>query len=352
MRTVSIVGARPQFIKSAPLLRALLAAEQETYLIHTGQHYDPLMSDIFFEQLSIPKPNVNLEVGSGTANHQIGEMLLRLEEAIDQFRPDWVIVYGDTNSTLAGALSATKLGIPLVHVEAGLRSYNWEMPEEQNRVLTDHCSTIKICPTVVAVENLRKEGVVKGVHLAGDTMVDALNFFLDQALLKSSILRDLSLSKAGYCLATIHRAGNTSRSEDVLDLLETFNASGETVIFPVHPRTRNLIPKTFPSNKVKLIEPVSYLDMLILEKNARAILTDSGGVQKEAFLLKVPCITLRGETEWVETVEEKCNVLVGTDRQRILTALKQAKWPSTQTKTIYGDGHASERIVKILSETL
>jgi UDP-N-acetylglucosamine 2-epimerase len=314
------------------------------------------MSQVFFDELGLPDPDVNLGIGSGPHGEQTGKMLAGIEEILLQSEPDWVLVYGDTNSTLAGALAAVKLQIPVAHIEAGLRSFNREMPEEHNRVLTDHCADVLFCPTSTAVENLAREGILSNVHPVGDTMYDATLQFLQVAELHSLVLKNLSLQTKRYLLATIHRPTNTDILENLLEILTALLEIGETVVFPVHPRTRNKIEeldlvfhRKIERSKVKLISPVGYLDMLLLEKNARMVLTDSGGMQKEAYFFGVPCVTLRTETEWVETVDSGWNKLVGHDRKRILSAVNDRHWPVGRTPQIFGDGHSSERVVDILA---
>ncbi len=355
MKVVTVVGARPQFIKAAPVSHALRAAGHAGFLAHTGQHYDYGMSQIFFEELGIPEPDVNLGVGSGPHGWQTGQILMRVEEVLLAQKPDWVLVYGDTNSTLAGALAACKLRIPLAHVEAGLRSFNREMPEEHNRVLTDHCSDLLFCPTRTAVKNLSHEGIAAGVRLVGDTMYDALLQFVAVARQHSTVLDQLGLRPKRYLLATIHRPYNTDAPENLRNILAALAETGETVIFPVHPRTRNKMAEmdrvsglARESHTVKMIEPVGYLDMLMLEQNARLILTDSGGMQKEAYFCEVPCITLRPETEWTETVEAGWNVVAGADRDRIVDAVRSFQ-PGGRPPAVFGDGHAAEKIVGILN---
>jgi UDP-N-acetylglucosamine 2-epimerase len=350
------VGARPQFIKAATVSRALKVAGYEEILIHTGQHYDREMSCVFFEELHMPVPAKNLCVGSGPHGKQTGLMLERIEEILLAEKPDWVIVYGDTNSTLAGALAACKLRIPLAHVEAGLRSFNRDMPEEHNRVLTDHCSDLLLCPTQTAVDNLEREGITNGVRLVGDTMYDAVLQFIGVARERSTILQNLGLVPKEYLLATVHRPYNTDVPENLLRILSTFLELDTSIIFPVHPRTRQCIAGLNgainfrdPSCKVKLIEPTSYLDMLMLEENAKVILTDSGGMQKEAYFLGVPCVTLRSETEWVETIESGWNVLAGTENSSIVRALQRTDWPTDLERNIFGFGDAAVRIVDSLS---
>ena len=355
MKLISVVGARPQFIKAAPVGRALRTAGHAEVLVHTGQHYDDEMSAVFFRELEIPEPACNLGVGSGPHGWQTGQMLMRLEEVLLSEKPDWVLVYGDTNSTLAGALAAVKLHIPLAHVEAGLRSFNREMPEEHNRVLTDHCSDLFFCPTQTAVDNLTREGITQGVHLVGDTMYDAVLRFAEIACQRSTILQDLGLKPKGYLLATVHRPDNTDDPERLRCILEAFAEIDETVVFPIHPRTRQRMVEfglSNPQSKIqnpKFIDPVGYLDMLVLEQNARLILTDSGGMQKEAYFFRVPCVTLRRETEWVETVEAGWNAVVGASRERIVGVVNGHVWPQNTPPLPFGDGHASQAIVQLLA---
>ncbi len=351
MRIVSIVGARPQFIKAAPVSRALRHASCHTeVLVHTGQHYDENMSAVFFDELNIPPPNYNLGVGSGSHGAQTGEMLAKIEKVLLDEKPDWVLIYGDTNSTLAGALAAAKLHIKVAHVEAGLRSFNRAMPEEINRVAADHISDLLLCPSQTAVGNLAKEGITSGVHLVGDVMADALAFATTRAEERSDVLAQLGLTERGYLLATVHRAENTDDSARLRNILSAFAEMNEPVIFPIHPRTRKRIEAfnlKFEIQNLQLIEPVGYLDMVMLEQSARMILTDSGGVQKEAYWLGVPCITLRDETEWVETIQANWNILAGADTTRIVQAVRNFTLPSTRP-TLYGDGHTAERIAEIL----
>jgi len=324
-KVVSIVGARPQFIKLAPLSKALREAGFKEVIVHTGQHYDDNMSELFFKELEIPEPDYNLGIGSGSHGEQTGRMLIAIEEVLLKEKPDLVIVYGDTNSTLAGALASSKLHIKLAHIEAGLRSFNKNMPEEINRVVADHLSDLLFVPTETAIENLRREGIEKGVYLVGDIMFDALMHFSRISDAKSKILEALNLKPKEYYLATIHRAENTDNCERLKNILEALSSLDKPVIFPMHPRTKKKVEEynlEFLIEKIQVIEPVGYLDMIQLEKNAKAVLTDSGGVQKEAFWLRVPCITLRDETEWVETVRYGWNRLVGADKEKILDAVK------------------------------
>lgn len=353
MKTIaSIVGARPQFIKAAPVSRALAGHFTEV-LVHTGQHYDYGMSEVFFEEMDMRAPDFNLGAGGGSHGEQTGRMLIELEKVITQVKPDCVLVYGDTNSTLAGALAAAKAGIPLAHVEAGLRSFNRSMPEEINRVLTDHVSDLLFCPTDTAVENLSKEGIVRGVHRTGDVMYDALLHNLKLANERSQILQRLNLEQGAYALATIHRAGNTDDPIRIKSILDALGSLSVRVIFPVHPRTRKTISElglTVNSN-VSLIEPLGPLDILQLQEHADCILTDSGGMQKEAYLLGVRCITLREETEWVETVSAGWNRLAEVDGSKIKT-LFESWHPAGERPPLYGDGQAAEQICGILSKNL
>lgn len=355
-KVVTIVGARPQFIKAAAVSRPLRARATEV-LVHTGQHYDEKMSAVFFDELQIPAPDYNLEIGSGGHGAQTGAMLARIEELLLREKPDWVLVYGDTNSTLAGALAAVKLEIPIAHVEAGLRSYNRSMPEEHNRVLTDHCAELLLCPTQTAVANLAREGITRGVHVVGDTMFDMVLEFSARARAQSRVLEALGLREKSYLLATVHRPYNVDRIDILRGILEAFLEAGEPVIFPVHPRTRKNLMDQAPDvlarlskSSVRLVDPVGYLDMLRLEQAARCILTDSGGVQKEAFFLGVPCITLRPETEWVETAQSGWNRVVGSAPERILAAVRATDWPDGAPPPLFGDGRAGDQIAKILLE--
>jgi UDP-GlcNAc3NAcA epimerase len=348
MKVVSVVGARPQFIKAAPVSRQLRRRHGEV-LLHTGQHYDRGMSQVFFDELDIPSPDVNLGIGSAHHGRQTGQMLGGIEAVLLEEQPDWALVYGDTNSTLAGALAAAKLHIPVAHVEAGLRSFNRRMPEEINRVLTDHVADLLFCPTQTAVDNLAAEGIASGVHHVGDVMCDAVLHNGALAAARSRILEALGLQPGTYLLATLHRPRNTDDPNRLRAIIEAFGSVGDPIVFPVHPRTRKAIraqAQRVPRN-VCLREPVGYLDMLQLERQARAILTDSGGVQKEAYLVGVPCVTLREETEWVETVQTGWNRLVGADGDEIVAAVRDIQVPD-ERPPLFGDGRAAERIVAIL----
>jgi UDP-GlcNAc3NAcA epimerase len=363
VKIVSIVGARPQFIKAAPVSRAIRDHNEKEknpciteVLVHTGQHYDHGMSQIFFDELDIAEPDLNLGVGSGSHGWQTGQMLMRIEEVLLEEKPDYVLVYGDTNSTLAGALAAVKLHIPVAHVEAGLRSFNREMPEEHNRIVADHCAELLFCPTQRAVNNLAREGIINRVHLVGDTMHDAVLQFASIARKRSTILEELGLEPKTYLLTTIHRPYNTDIPENLRNIFQAFAEIREVIVFPVHPRTSKKIAalesefsqELVPAN-VRVTEPVGYLDMLVLEENARLILTDSGGMQKEAYLFGVPCITLRPETEWLETVETGWNVVAGADISAIVEGYHRAiNSPPTNRRDLYGDGRASEKIVHLL----
>lgn len=419
VKIVSIVGARPQFIKAATIYRVINKWNQSSsakekiveVIVHTGQHYDENMSGIFFDELQIPKPHYNLGIGSESHGRQTGQMLAGIEEVLSEESPDFVLTYGDTNSTLAGTLAAVKLQIPSGHVEAGLRSFNRKMPEEINRMVADRVSNLLFCPTRTAINNLLSEGFTpednaqiknfdinsQMIFQVGDVMYDSILFHEQLAKRSSTILATLGLEPKKYCLVTIHRAENTDDSQNlqnIFDALKMINSAGKTIVFPLHPRTKkclinfgldkvyglseplNVSPEIKKSLKssILFIEPVGYLDMIQLEKHAQVIFTDSGGVQKEAYFLKVPCITLRNETEWVETVEDGWNVLVGADTDKIITALSRLTTvkvndlpdsllgesedldvhsicePESQPNQSmpYGDGKAAERIIEIL----
>jgi UDP-GlcNAc3NAcA epimerase len=307
------------------------------------------MSAVFFEELGIPEPDYNLGVGSASHGRQTGDMLIRIEDTLREERPGCVLVYGDTNSTLAGALAAAKLHIPVGHIEAGLRSFNRQMPEEINRVLADRIADLLFCPTETARHNLAKEGITKGVFNVGDVMYDAVLHSIDVLGRRTHILGTLDLDPGLYLLATIHRPSNTDKPQNLSSILAAFNELGEDVVFPAHPRTSQAIARTDCqlSSRIRLMEPVSYLDMLALEKNARLILTDSGGVQKEAYFFGVPCVTLREETEWIETTEAGWNVLVGTSKEKIIEAVQEFR-PQGQRPKVFGDGKASQSIAQHL----
>ena len=364
---LSIVGARPQFIKLAAVCRAINAHNQaegspkiEHRIVHTGQHYHHLMADLFFLELGIAKPRYNLQVGSYSHGVQLAHMLERLEPVLIKEKPDWVIVYGDTNSTAAGALLAARLGYAIAHVEAGCRSYNWQMPEEQNRVVADHLSRILLAPSQNAVRNLKREGVGiandqahRQVEFVGDVMYDVMLASMGPAERRTEQnLKKYRLKSKGYHLLTLHRAENTASRERLLNILTALEDLDLPVLFPMHPRTRKVLmdkKRSWTNGNLRITSPVGYLDMLALEKSACKVLTDSGGVQKEAFYMQVPCVTLRNETEWPETIELGANRLVGADREKIMDAVltKSPVFPSRRSP--FGDGKASERIVKILA---
>ncbi len=351
MKIVTIVGARPQFVKAAAVSRKLRAHHTEI-LVHTGQHYDGNMSDIFFDELGIPAPDYNLGIGSGSHGAQTGAMLTAIEEVLLAENPDRLLVYGDTNSTIAGALAAAKLHIPVAHVEAGLRSFNRRMPEEINRVLTDHISDLLLCPSQTAVDNLAAEGITAGVHLVGDVMFDALMYAVKRAETESHILETLNLQPKHYLLATVHRAENTDDPAKLRSIFGAFEAVNETIVLPLHPRTAKMLKKFGIKPKtehLKLIEPVGYLDMAALTQSARMVITDSGGLQKEAYWLNVPCITLRHDTEWPETVDAGWNVLVGADGARIVDSVRGFALPAKHP-SLYGDGSAGEKVVAVVGE--
>jgi len=391
MKICTILGARPQFIKAAPVSRAIAEHNHLTHhssrltevIVHTGQHFDSDMSAVFFKELNIPNPDYNPGINSASHGAMTGRMLEKIEEILIKEKPDWVVVYGDTNSTLAGAIASIKLQIPLAHVEAGLRSFNREMPEEHNRVLTDHCADILFCPTETAVNNLRNEGFTNIVNdgrlleeeffenelsafsfelsarvvNVGDTMYDAVLQFSEIAQKQSTILEDLGIKSKEYLLATVHRPYNTDIPENLQSILSAFLEINEPIIFPIHPRTRQCLAdlkttsvssvNSVRDSNLKLIPPVGYLDMLVLEQNARAILTDSGGMQKEAYFFGVPCVTMRTETEWVETVEAGWNVVVGADRGKIVEAVGSFKSNNLRPE-LYPDSRAAGKVVRIL----
>ena len=350
MKVATIVGARPQFVKAAVVSRAFGEHPDAVceVLIHTGQHYDANMSKVFFEELDIPKPAHNLGIGGGTHGQNTGRMIEQIEQVLLTEQPDWVLVYGDTDSTLAGALAAVKLHVPVAHVEAGLRSFNRRMPEEINRVLTDHAADILFTPTDTATRNLAHEAIPEDrVRQVGDVMYDAALFYAARAEARSRILEQLGLAPKSYVLATVHRAENTDDPERLGAIVEGFAASGRTIVWPMHPRTRERLRDyalEIPPN-VRAIEPVGYLDMVMLERHAAVIATDSGGVQKEAFFLGVPCVVLRTETEWVELVEVGAAILVGSDAGQISHLLAQSHGRADDgTSRFFGTGHAGREI--------
>jgi UDP-GlcNAc3NAcA epimerase len=344
-----VIGNRPQFVKAAAVSRRLRERCDEE-IVHTGQHYDDELSRIFFEELGVPAPSRELHAGGGTNAAQTARILAGLEPLLEELRPSLVLVYGDTNSTLGGALAAAQAGIPAGHVEAGMRSFDRAMPEELNRVLTDHASALLLCSTETAMRNLEREGAAGEAHLVGDVMADVSLAFRDIAEERSRILDELALEPGAYLVATAHRAGNVDDPERLARLVDLLTALPRPVVFPVHPRTRARLVDAGLTNRlegVRLVAPLGYLDFLKLARNARAVLTDSGGVQKEAYLLGVPCVTLRDTTEWVETVEAGWNVLVDLDRDAALAALERT--PPAERPELYGGGHAAERVCDVVA---
>jgi UDP-N-acetylglucosamine 2-epimerase len=350
MKILSVVGARPEFIQAMTVSHALRADHKEI-LVHTGQHYDYLMSQKFFDELDIPVPDYNLKVGSASQSMQVAEIMVGMEEVLLKEKPDLVIVRGDTNSTLAGALATCKLQIPLAHIEAGERSFNRSMPEEINRLVVDRLADLFFCVSEKARQNLEAEGITKAVHWVGDVMLDALQYARPIALAKSTILDKLQIEPKHYGLATIHRAINTDEPERLEQIMLAFNQISETIILPLHPRTRNALSKIKLNLKshIQIIDPVGYLDMLALEENARIIATDSGGVQREAYYLEIPCLTLRDESEWGETITTGWNKLVGADRELILKNWFNFLTPK-EHPPIYGEGNAAQQIASIINE--
>lgn len=349
-KIVTILGARPQFIKAAAVSHHFKTHFQEL-LVHTGQHYDANMSDVFFEELSIPKPAYHLGIGGGSHGSMTGAMLASIEEVLLKEQPDFVMVYGDTNSTFAGAFAASKLLIPVIHIEAGLRSFNRAMPEEQNRILTDHISDLLFAPTQTAVENLTNEGIRKGVHLTGDVMYDGILHFKDMAAKQSRVLEKMGIQPNEFHLCTIHRAENTNDPQRLKNIINGLNASGERIVLPLHPRTQKYLNDygITLSDNISVTEPVSYLDMVNLESSCSKIITDSGGVQKEAFFLGKPCITLRDETEWVETVQNGWNKIVGASTETIIHTIQHFQ-PTAERIDYFGDGNAIAKIIKGIQE--
>jgi UDP-N-acetylglucosamine 2-epimerase (non-hydrolysing)/UDP-GlcNAc3NAcA epimerase len=349
MRIVTVVGNRPQFVKAAAVSR-LLRERADELIVHTGQHYDDELSRVFFEELSVPAPDRELDAGGGTNTAQTARILAALEPVLEELSPSLVLVYGDTNSTLAGALAASQAGIPTGHVEAGMRSFDRSMPEELNRVLTDHASELLLCSTETAMLNLEREGVRGESHLVGDVMADVSLAFRDIAEERSQILDRLGLEPASYLVVTAHRAGNVDRPERLEALVALLEALPGPVVLPLHPRTRERLTVAGLMDRldgIKVVPPLGYLDFMKLARHARAVLTDSGGVQKEAYLLGVPCVTLRDTTEWVETVEAGWNTLVDLDPAAALEALERR--PPEDRPELYGGGHAAERVCEVLA---
>ncbi len=377
IKLLTIIGARPQIIKAAALSRAIdrgFKQEVKEVILHTGQHYDDSMSEVFFREMQIPQPDYNLQIGSGSHGSQTGQMIAGIEEVILKEKPDGVVVYGDTNSTLAGALAAAKLHIPVIHIEAGLRSFNKQMPEEVNRIACDHVSTLLFSPTLTGIENLEKEGIVhhenqklsfdlQGVYHNGDVMYDNTLFFKELALANSPILKDLGIENKAYILATIHRPSNTDQSENLEGILRALDLISKDknieIILPLHPRTLAILKREESAKSMDLIQAndllrlipaVSFLDMIRLESGASVLLTDSGGVQKEAWFMEKPVVVLREETEWIEIIEAGNGVLTGPDPEKIISATqKYLDTPPNAYPPIFGDGKAAHRILEILT---
>jgi UDP-GlcNAc3NAcA epimerase len=366
LKILTVLGARPQFIKAATVSRAIKARDDmKEIIVHTGQHFDANMSQVFFEQLDIPQPHYNLQIAGLSHGAMTGRMLEGIEKLIQSEKPDWVLVYGDTNSTLAGTLAAAKLHVPVAHVEAGLRSHNPAMPEEINRVLTDRVSNLLLCPTPTAVSNLQKEGFpfpangfaaeIRTQHIAniGDVMFDAVLYYRERAQQQVS-LEAFGLQHQGYALCTLHRQENTDVPERLSNILSALReiAKDVPVVLPLHPRTKSKLEQQHHSKLLvglNILEPLPYLEMQRLQMSAKLVLTDSGGMQKEAYFHRVPCITLRDETEWVETVEAGWNQLVGADTNKIISAANTALGPDREAEDLYGDGSAAQKIAALLS---
>ncbi len=349
---LTIVGARPQFVKAAVVSKALAEKKIPEQIIHTGQHYDDAMNTVFWDELGIPAPNINLEIGSGSHGMQTGLMLQKIESFIlsaDE-KPSALLVYGDTNSTLAGAIVASKLHIPIIHVEAGLRSFNKEMPEEVNRIMTDHISDLLFCSSAFGVSQLKKEGITTGVYDVGDVMHDAVQTFSKIASKKISLSDITSLKGGDFALATVHRPSNTDNKENLSSILDAFSEMNTNILWPVHPRNKSRLKDQVIPENLHLIEPVSYFEMMVLLNECKLVLTDSGGLQKEAYWLKKRCITLREETEWVETLDEGWNTLAGADKSNILNAFNNSI--TSNWTPLYGEGNASEKIVEAIKKDL
>lgn len=350
-KILTVAGTRPQLVKIAAVSR-ILRESYEEILVNTGQHYDYNMAGVFFDELKIPKSDYDLAIGSDKHGRQTGKMMIAIEEVVEQEKPDAILVYGDTNSTLGGAIVASKLNIPVIHIEAGLRSYNKEMPEEINRIMTDHVSTLLFAPTDHAVDNLAKEGIIEGVHKVGDVMYDAVLYNMSLAEQRHT-LKDYNLQSGKYVLGTIHRVENTDNKSRLEAIIKAFVALDEKVYLPLHPRTKSKI-NSFGLNfifeqarNIEIVEPISYLEMLLLEKNAKVIVTDSGGVQKEAYFAKVPCITLREQTEWLETIETGWNQLVNPLEVDLAEKISNLL-VGEPIDDLYGDGTAAKKIVSIM----
>jgi UDP-GlcNAc3NAcA epimerase len=352
VKILTVVGVRPQFVKAAAV-SAVLRRHHDELLVHTGQHYDREMSQVFFDELGIPQPDLNLEIGSGPHGEQTGRMLAGIEPVIREENPDWVLVYGDTNSTLAGALAAAKLHVPVAHVEAGLRSFDRQMPEEVNRVVVDHISSLCLCPTETGAAQLASEGITENVVVTGDVMYDVFLRHVDAARSRRQVLDRLEVDSGRFALVTLHRPANVDDGGSLGAILEGLSRSGSAAVMPVHPRTRKAMERmgiTVGSN-VRLVGPVSYLDMIVLETEAEVIVTDSGGVQREAYFAGRPCVTLRDRTEWPETVDAGWNRLVRCEPAAIAEAVTEFR-PAGIRPALFGDGHAAERVVDALAPSL
>jgi UDP-GlcNAc3NAcA epimerase len=358
MKVASVVGARPNFVKMGPVHKSLNNSGIEHLIVHTGQHYDYEMSDIFFSDFELPKSDIHLGVGSGSSCFQIGEIIKRLEQKLIETHVDLVLVYGDTNSTLAGAICANKCNIKLGHIEAGLRSYDSTMPEENNRILTDHLSDYLFAPTQNAVNNLKREKIRGMVYYTGDLSVEIVDWV--KAFSKhSKILDVLSLKSRSYLLLTLHRAENTSSKDYFIQLLNAFESLfDKTIVFPIHPRTKkmfktfDLLDRLLKCSNVKTLLPVGYIDFIALLQNASKVVTDSGGIQKEAYLLKVPCITMRENTEWIETIKGHWNILTGVDSKKIIEAARRPYPSSKYSKAVFGNGRTSQTINELISSII
>lgn len=358
MKVLTVVGARPQFIKTVPMTAALKAKGCEQVIAHTGQHYDYRLSQVFFDELGIPEPDVNLGVGSGKHGAQTAGMLAGLEEVIEKHRPDWVLLHGDTNSTVAGVLAASKMQVPVAHIEAGLRSFNRKMPEEINRIIVDAVSDALFAPTEAAIRNLEREGISsERLHFVGDIMYDAALMHVQRADKTSDILKRINIDKGAFILATVHRAENTNDPQRLSTIFDGLKAVAEKipVVIPLHPRTRSIMDRLGilkdTESKLNVIEPAGYLDMIMLEKSAAVVATDSGGVQKEAYFYGVPCITLRDETEWVELLETGWNRICSpSNKSAVVDAIISAVGTKGKPCKLYGDGGACDKIVSTLLE--
>ncbi len=356
MKIASIIGARPQFIKLSPLSKELRKYHKEI-IIHTGQHYDRKMSGLFFKELDITEPDYNLEVGSGSHGYQTGEMLKRIEKVLIKEKPDLVIVYGDTNSTLAGALAAAKLNIKVVHIEAGLREFDKSIPEEINKIVSDHTSEILFCPSDLGVRNLAKEGITANVYNVGDITLDLAKRLLADIILEKSILKKYNLKKKDFCYMTMHREKNTKQKKRLGSIVSALEHISKTIIFPVHPRTIKALKeyklwgKINQIKSLKIVPPIGYNESIMLIKNAEKTITDSGGVIKESYFLKTPAVIIDDTTEWVETIEDGWNIIAGADKNKIIRYVNKTVKPRRH-REVYGNGKSAQKIIKILNNHL